>query len=263
VATDDVVVKTVPYPAANAGADTVICYGTTAQLNGSITGSSFTWSPPTTLTNLNTLTPTAKPGATTTYTLTVKDTIGCPKPNKDEVVVKLLPKIQASAGGDTAIVVGQPLHLQATGGVNYLWSPGTWLNKTDIADPVGIYDEGVEGITYKVQVFNEANCVDSAYVSVKIFKTVPQVFVPTAFSPNGDAKNDLFRPIAVGISRIEYFRVFNRWGELVFQTTVNGKGWDGKIGGKEQATGTFVWLVKGVDYTGKSFFAKGTVTLIK
>ena len=82
--------------------------------------------------------------------------------------------------------------------------------------------------------FNEANCVDSAYVSVKIFKTNPQVFVPTAFTPDGDGRNDIFRPIAVGITRIEYFRVFNRWGEQVFATTSNGKGWDGKIGGKDQ-----------------------------
>ena len=101
------------------------------------------------------------------------------------------------------------------------------------------------------------------YSKVKIFKTNPQVFVPTAFTPDGDGRNDLFRPIAVGISRIEYFRVFNRWGQLVFSTTVNGKGWDGRIGGKEQGSGTFVWLVKGVDYTGKTFFAKGTVTLIR
>jgi gliding motility-associated-like protein len=263
VATDQVIVKTVAYPTANAGADTVICYGTTAQLNGSMVGSSFTWSPPVSLTNQNTLSPLANPSGTTSYILTVRDTLGCPKPTTDVVLVTVLPKIRAFAGADTAVVVGQPLHFQATGGVKYLWSPATWLNKTDVPDPIAVYDEGVENITYKVDVFNEANCVDSAFVSVKIFKTIPQVFVPTAFSPNGDAKNDVFRPIAVGISRIEYFRVFNRWGQLVFHTTVNGQGWDGRIGGKEQSTGTFVWLVKGVDYTGKSFFAKGTVTLIK
>ena len=160
-------------------------------------------------------------------------------------------------------MLNQPLQLKASGGVKYSWSPATWLNKTDISNPVAIYSEDVENATYKVYVFNEANCVDSAFVSVKIFKTNPQVFVPTAFTPDGDGRNDLFRPIAVGISRIEYFRVFNRWGQLVFSTTVNGKGWDGRIGGKEQGSGTFVWLVKGVDYTGKTFFAKGTVTLIR
>lgn len=50
---------------------------------------------------------------------------------------------------------------------------------------------------------------------------------------------------------------------MVFSTTTNGKGWDGKIGGKDQGTGVYVWVVKGVDFTGKSVFAKGTVTLIR
>jgi gliding motility-associated-like protein len=262
-ATDDVIVTTVPYPGANAGADTVICFGTTAQLNGSIVASTFSWSPVATLTNANTLSPIATPAGTTAYVLTVLDNIGCPKPNRDTVLVKVLPKINAFAGGDTAVVVGQPLQFHATGGVGYLWSPSTWLNKSDIPDPVAIYNEEIENIRYKVDVFNEANCVDSAFVSVKIFKTKPQVFVPTAFTPDGDGKNDMFRPIAVGITRIEYFRVYNRWGQLVFSTTVNGKGWDGKIGGKDQGSGTFVWLVRGADFTGKTFFAKGTVTLIR
>ena len=262
-ATDDMIVTTVPYPGVNAGLDTVICYGTSAQLNGSMVASSFAWSPAASLINANTLSPTASPVGTTGYILTVYDNIGCPKPSRDTVLVKVLPKINAFAGNDTAVVVGQPLQFLATGGVKYSWSPADWLNKTDIPNPKAVYNENIEDITYKVEVFNEANCVDSAYVSVKIFKTNPQVFVPTAFTPNGDGKNDLFRPIAVGISRIEYFRVFNRWGQLVFSTTVNGKGWDGRIGGKEQGSGTFVWLVKGSDYTGKTFFAKGTVTLIK
>jgi gliding motility-associated-like protein len=224
---------------------------------------SFIWSPASSLENANTLTPIANPPGTTAYILTVRDVIGCPKPNRDTVLVTVLPKINAFAGRDTAVVVGQPLQFNATGGVAYLWSPTNWLNKTNVANPVAIYNGEIENIKYQVNVYNEANCVDSAYVSVKIYKTNPQVFVPTAFTPDGDGRNDMFRPIAVGISRIEYFRVYNRWGQLVFNTTINGKGWDGKIGGKEQSSGTFVWLVKGVDYTGKSFFAKGTVTLIR
>ncbi len=105
--------------------------------------------------------------------------------------------------------------------------------------------------------------MDSAFVTVRVFKTNPQVFVPTGFTPNGDGKNDVIRPIAVGLTKLEYFQIFNRWGQLVFSTTTSGRGWDGKIGGKEQGTGVYVWVVKGVDFTGKSVFAKGTVTLIR
>ena len=76
-------------------------------------------------------------------------------------------------------------------------------------------------------------------------------------------KNDVFRPIAAGIAKIEYFRVFNRWGQLVFSTSINGQGWDGKIGGKDQSTNTYVWIVKAIDYLGRPYFRKGTVTLIR
>lgn len=263
-ATDDVTVTVVPYPGANAGQDTVICFGTTAQLNGSIVGTSFSWSPVATLQGATTLSPIAKPINTTAYVLTSRDALsGCPKPNYDTVLVTVLPKIKAFAGRDTSVVVNQPLQFGASGGIDYQWTPTTSLSNPNIANPTGLYNGSFDSIRYKVNVYNEAGCVDSAYVSVRIFKTIPQVFVPTAFTPNRDGRNDYFRPIAVGIKRMEYFRVYNRWGELVFQSVDNESGWDGRIKGKEQGTATYVWLVKGVDYLDKPFFAKGTVTLIR
>jgi gliding motility-associated-like protein len=262
-ATDDMTITTIPYPGSNAGADTVICYYTTAQLHGSIKGNTFSWAPANTLSNPYVLNPVASPKFTTSYILTVYDTLGCPKPGRDTVLVTMLPKVNAYAGKDTAVVIGQPLQLNATGGIAYEWKPATALNQANIPNPVAVYDGSGDSIRYKVMVTDEAGCVDSAYITVKVFKTSPQVFVPTAFTPNGDGLNDVFRPIAVGLTKIEYFSVYNRWGQLVFTTTQNGKGWDGKIGGEEQPSGTFVWMVKGVDYTGKPVFEKGTVTLIR
>ncbi len=262
-ATDNVTVKTVPYPTANAGPDTTICYNSPAQLQGSMVASAFTWSPAGSLNNPSVLNPVATPLRTTAYILTVTDILGCPKPVRDTVVITVLPKVNAFAGNDTAVVIGQPLHFHATGGVNYLWSPPVALNNFTIADPIAVYDGSIDSIRYSVRVSDEQNCFDSASVSVKIFKTNPQIFVPTAFTPNDDGVNDLFRPIGVGIKNIEYFRVYNRWGQLVFSTTINGKGWDGKISGKLQSTNSFVWIVKGFDYLDKPFFKKGTVTLIR
>jgi gliding motility-associated-like protein len=262
-ATDNVTVKTVPYPKVNAGLDTTICYHATAQLQASIVASSFTWTPAGSLSNASILNPIATPSRTTGYILTVRDTLGCPKAVSDTVIVTVLPKVNAFAGNDTAVVVGQPLHLTATGGINYVWSPPTALSDFTIADPTAVYDGSIDSIRYTVRVSDEKNCFDSASMTVKIFKTNPQIFVPTAFSPNGDGINDQFRPIGVGIKTIEYFRVYNRWGQLVFSTTVNGNGWDGKIGGKLQSTNTFVWIVKGIDYLDKPFFRKGNVTLIR
>jgi len=262
-ATENILVRTVPYPVANAGSDTIICYNTPAFLKGSHDGSSFTWSPVSSLINANTLNPTAYPSITTTYLLTSFDTRGCPKPGYDTVLVTVLPKIQPFAGNDTMVVVGQPLQLNAEGGVSYLWSPPTGLNSTTIKNPVGVYGQEVDSIHYTVKVFNEIGCYDSAFVSVTVFKTNPYVFVPSAFTPNGDGLNDVIRPIAVGVQQIKYFRIFNRWGQMVFNTTTNEHGWDGKIAGTPQGSNVFVWMVSAIDYVGKPIFLKGTVTLIR
>jgi len=262
-ATDDVTVSMIPYPGANAGPDTVICYNTTAFLHASMVGSAFSWSPSASLSNPNSLNTIASPPGTTSYVLSVTDVLGCPKPKRDTVVVTVLPKVNAFAGKDTAVVVGQPLHFNATGGVSYSWSPSIALNNPSIFNPTATYDGSFDSIVYKVVVRDQANCSDSDFVLVKIFRTNPQIFVPTAFTPNGDGHNDFFRPIPVGISRFEYFRVYNRWGQLVYSSVDLETGWDGKIQGRDQASNTFVWVVKGVDYTGKEVFAKGTVTLIR
>jgi len=262
-ATDEVTVRTVPYPLARAGADTMICYNTSAQLHAQFIGSTFAWSPSFSLNNPQSPNPIATPFRTTAYVLTVYDNIGCPKPGRDTILVTVLPKVNAFAGRDTSVVVDQPLQFNATGGVVYSWSPATGLSATNIANPIGLYSSEIDSIRYKVLVTDEAGCSDSATIKVKVFITKPQVFVPTAFTPNGDGLNDVIRPIAVGIQQINYFRIFNRWGQLVFSTTTNEQGWDGTIGGKPQATNTYVWLVEAVDYLGRKFFKKGTVTLIR
>ncbi|MGK2863643.1 MAG: PKD domain-containing protein [Chitinophagaceae bacterium] len=262
-ATDNITITTVPYPFAHAGNDTAICFNTSAMLNGRHDGSSFTWSPVNTLVNPNTLNPTASPTANTAYILTSRNNVGCPKPGFDTVIVNVLPQIFPFAGNDTLVVVGQPLQFNAEGGTRYLWTPPTGLNNVNIKNPIGIYGQETDSIRYKVQVFNDIGCYDSTFVSVKVFKTNPYVFVPTAFTPNGDGLNDLIRPIAVGVQKINYFRIFNRWGEMVFNTTTNEQGWDGRIKGTPQGSNVFVWMVSAIDYIGKPIFLKGTVTLIR
>ncbi|RYY55425.1 MAG: T9SS type B sorting domain-containing protein [Chitinophagaceae bacterium] len=262
-ATDDITIVTVPYPAANAGPDTTICYNTPAFLRGSHNGNSFTWSPVSSLSNASVLNPVATPTGSQSYILSSFDTRGCPKPGRDTVLVTMMPRIRPYAGNDTLVVVGQPVQLNAEGGVSYTWSPATGLNDANIKNPVGIYNAEVDSIRYTVTVFDEIGCSDSAYVTVVVFKTNPYVFVPSGFTPNSDGINDILRPIAVGVERINYFRVFNRWGEMVFSTTVNGGGWDGRINGTPQASNVYVWMVSARDYTGKEIFLKGTTTLIR
>src|SRR5690606_5218020 len=107
-ATAQVTVDVVPFPVSNAGVGGMICYDSTFQLQGSIIGAFFNWSPITTLTGANSLRPIAKPLETTAYVLTVMDTLGCPKPAHDTVIIEVVPKVIANAGNDTAVVAGQP-----------------------------------------------------------------------------------------------------------------------------------------------------------
>ena len=74
---------------------------------------------------------------------------------------------------------------------------------------------------------------------------------------------NIFRPIPVGISSIQYFRVYNRWGQLLYSTSHLGEGWDGNISGKPQEIGGYVWMVLGTTYTGEKIYKKGTMTLIR
>ncbi|RYZ22684.1 MAG: gliding motility-associated C-terminal domain-containing protein, partial [Sphingobacteriales bacterium] len=262
-ATKDILINTVPYPKANAGPDTTICYNTPAYLHGSHDGSSFSWTPSSSMVNANTLSPVAYPARSTSYILTSTDNIGCPKPSRDTVLVTVLPQIRPYAGNDTLVVVGQPVQLNAEGGVNYIWTPSIGLNNPSIKNPIGLYGAEVDSIRYTVQVFNAAGCFDTTGVTVVVFKTNPYVFVPTGFTPNGDGRNDVLLPVAVGVKKINYFRLFNRWGQLIFSTTANGHGWDGRLGGVPQTTNVYVWMVEAEDYSGKRIFLKGTTTLIR
>lgn len=264
VATEDVVVTIVPYPMVNAGADTMICFNTTAQLNGQQGGTSFSWSPAGSLSSASVLNPVASPASTTQYILTVTDNVsGCPKPSRDSITVTVLPPVNASAGKDALVIAGQPLQLRATGGISYTWSPPTGLNNPNIQAPIAILDGNIPVIVYTVVVRDQAGCTDSASITVQVFKTGPDIFVPTGFTPNNDGLNDIFRPIYAGMDQIDFFRVYDRWGKLVYSSNINGEGWDGKVGGKTQNGGTFVWMVQAVDFTGKVHFKKGTVTMIR
>jgi gliding motility-associated-like protein len=75
--------------------------------------------------------------------------------------------------------------------------------------------------------------------------------------------NDLLKPFNVGLKRFDYFTIFNRYGEVVFSTKSIREGWNGKYKDKDQPTDTYVWIVSGLDYLGKSITKKGTVVLLR
>jgi len=259
---DSVVIKVVPYPQVNIGQDTTICFGSRIKLSALVVGSVFTWSPTISLLNERTLTPLAGPSDTTQYILLVSDTLGCPKPVIDTVQINVLPPIDADAGKDTTLAPGQAHQLQASGGTQYFWTPATGLSNVNIPNPIVTLDNSVDSVIYRVYVA-DGPCVRSDLVTIRISNLGPDIIVPSGFTPNGDGKNDLARPITPGIAQLKYFIIFNRLGETIYTTSVIGEGWDGTYKGQNQAPGTYIYQAEGLDFRGNTIFRKGTIVLIR
>lgn len=256
-------IKVVPYPVVVATGDTTLCFGAVTTLHATTDGVYYQWTPAGSMLYANTLNPVAGPQATTVYYISVTDTMGCPKPSLDSVLVTVIPRVQANAGNDTSVVAGQPLQLNATGGASYLWTPATGLSSSTIGDPVATLYTDIDSITYIVRVYSPEGCYADDAITVKIFHTQPEIFVPTGFTPNKDGRNDVEKPILAGIQKLVFFRIYDRWGRLVFSTSEEGKGWDGTLNGQDQASGTYVFTAQAVDYTGKTIERKGTLVLIR
>jgi gliding motility-associated-like protein len=267
----------VPFPRASINPDTsAICYGKSQPLTANITtGTSYTWSNASTLVNAGngtipslpyTINAVASPKSTTNYVLTVTNA-GCPNSLYDTAKVAVFPKIIVFAGNDTNIVAYQPLQFNATvsdSSANvFSWTPSTGLNSTTIYNPIAVLGPEIDYVTYIVRATNPLGCYAEDDIKVTVFKTGPDIFMPSAFTPNGDGRNDNIYPICVGIKQLNFFRIFNRWGQLIFSTSQIGKGWDGRIAGALQGTNNFVYMVQAVDYLGKTIFKKGNLILIR
>ena len=272
---DSITLNILLKPDANAGKDTAVCFNTQVFLNGSVgkvSGSvSFLWAPATFIENSTAAVTTAKPTAAGVfnYTLTVSDQYGCSYSIIDTVVITVQPEVPAFAGNDTIAVTGNslPHQLQASGGgpggsYTWSWTPLTGVSISDrnVANPtVFLQNHQYE---FDVKVTDFAGCIGYDTVKITVFDG-PAYYLPNAFSPNGDGRNDIFRPTPAGISSTAYFRIFNRYGKLIFETSQVMAGWDGTFMGKPEPTGTYVWVLKGKDRKGKLIETKGTVVLIR
>ena len=256
-------------------ADTTICYGGAAPLQALITtGTEYRWATREVFTEENKGTIASLPFTTKMLVIPIKTTdyvlniqnAGCPITVSDTFTVTVVPPIQVSPGDDTLVVVDEPLQFQATSSDaytdQYQWSPSTDLSDPGIADPIGLYGAGMTNITYQVTATDSFGCYGTATVKVTIARTLPDIFMPNAFTP-GTNTNTVFRPICIGISALDYFRVYNRWGQLMYSTSQIGQGWDGRIEGKLQESNAYLWIVKGTDYTGKVIAKKGTAVLVR
>jgi gliding motility-associated-like protein len=251
-------------PVANAGADSVICFGASTRLNGS-GGLFYQWTPAAGLSSSTVANPVVNlPPRSITYTLRVTDAKGCVSAAADAVTVTVLPPARLFAGNDTTIVAGQALQLLAqdvnnSGFTQYTWQPGTGLNNAFVFNPVALLNNS---ITYRVVAATPAGCVGNDEVNVKVFKA-PEIYVPGIFTPNNDGINDIVFAVPAGIQSFRFFRIYNRWGQLVFSTANAATGWNGRLSGVQQNSGSFVWVAEAVDFKGNPFRRKGTLTLVR
>ncbi len=165
----------------------------------------------------------------------------------------------ANAGNDTLIMQGDALQLSGTGGGLFEWSPATWLSDPGIANPIATPQDD---ITYTLTVTNNEGCIDTDEIKIEVFKG-SYIYVPTGFTPDANGLNDVLIPMYGGIKTLHQFSIYNRWGERIFFTKNMNEGWDGRLKGKDQDTGVFVWMIDAVDYAGKVYKLKGSFSLIR
>jgi gliding motility-associated-like protein len=262
---DSISINVLHKPVANAGNDTTVCYKTNATLFGSASNLSgtvnFAWSPPDSLNSPNTAITGVRLDTTRQFTLTVTDNYGCNFSVTDSVIVFMQPQLIAFAGNDTNAIINRDHQLQATGrnAVSFVWSPTGPLNNPFIANPLAVMQHDTY---FYVHITDAIGCTDDDTVFIKVYEG-PTYYLPNAFTPNGDTRNDIFFPTPVGIRSTDYFRVFDRYGKLMYETRQWMQGWDGTLKGKPSASGTYVWMIKGIDRNGAVVEMKGTVILLR
>lgn len=165
----------------------------------------------------------------------------------------------AFAGNDTVVTDNHPLPLNGSGGLLYSWSPASGLSDPNIANPIALIKTST---SYVLTAYTPMGCATMDTIRIKVFKG-PAIYVPNVFSPNGDNRNDRFRMTTVGITEIYYFRIYNRYGQIIYNSTNPKDGWDGTINGKAQPTGTYVWMVSGKDFAGQLHEQKGAFQLVR
>jgi gliding motility-associated-like protein len=149
-------------------------------------------------------------------------------------------------------------------GEKYAWTPGTGLSSTTVNAPKVT---PLDSATYQLKITTKAGCVTVDTQLVRIFSRA-EIFVPKGFTPNGDGMNDRLFPIAVGINELHYFKVFNRWGVLMYETKTAGSGsanggWDGTFKGTLQPMDSYTWIAEAIDIDGQLVKISGSSVLIR
>ena len=186
--------------------------------------------------------------------------VQCPFPLS---IQKRFVRVEKPAKGinnpEAQAIANLPLTLQARPiGNSVLWTPATSLDNAGSYTPV--FTDNKER-TYTITLRTAAGCITIDTQVVKINKSIV-IYVPNAFTPNNDTRNDLLKPYMIGIKQLTYFKIYNRWGELVYETKSINQGWDGRYKGNPVQSHTLVWMFEGIGVDNKIYKAKGSTVLI-
>jgi gliding motility-associated-like protein len=246
------------------GPGDTLCEGESTQLNAS-GGDTYLWIPATGLDNNTSANPIATPAATTNYYVVVKQ--GSCFTDTSRVTVVVHPKPTVNAGADHTMLAGSPVNLfaNATHTTEYLWSPADDLSCFDCQSPVATPKRTT---SYTVFVSNEYGCKAQDDVTVFVECDKSLLFLANTFTPNGDGHNDRFYPQGKGVSSVQRFRIYNRWGELIYDVqniTLNSEmnGWDGTYKGEQLRPDVFVYILDAICDTGEPMQVKGDISLIR
>ena len=243
-----------------------ICFGKSVVLNAS-GANTYLWSPPQGLNRTNIANPIAGPRATTLYKVVGYDGYNC-FTDTNYVTLTVGPNPWLNLGPDLNLSTGTVVHfnpvIQNGPIINWSWTPSTGLSCTNCPTPsVTVKDN----IYYALSITNNYGCVTTDTIFIFTFCKSAQVFIPNAFTPDGDGLNDILMVRGKGIL-VKSFRIFNRWGELVFErSNFNPNdlkyGWDGKVRGIPATTDVFVYTAEVICDNGITYTYKGNTTLLK
>jgi gliding motility-associated-like protein len=243
-----------------------LCIGSNIQLRAN-RASRYQWSPAAGLSDATIANPIATPGVSTMYRVVGYDQQNC-FTDTGYVYLAVAQTPTVNAGADIEAATGTQITLSGTAGngpvTSWNWSPATNLSCDNCPNPVLTVSNN---ITYTLSVVNRYGCKAVDSLNVVTFCKNSQVFVANAFTPDGDGVNDLLIVRGIGI-RVKSFRVFNRWGNLVFEKLAFEAndpkfGWDGKVRGVPAAPDVYVFLAEVVCDNGTVYLHKGNTTILK
>ncbi len=243
-----------------------ICIGQQVQINAS-PAQNYVWSPAAGLSSTSIANPVATPAVSTAYRLLAFDSAGCFL-DSAFVNITVFPYPTVEAGPDRTIIAGSSVTISpiySSDITNWLWTPSTGLDCTGCPVPVASPQSTT---TYSIRVINNGGCTATDKVTVIVTCSNENVFIPNTFSPNNDGVNDVFYPRGRGLYQVQSMRIFNRWGELVFQRTnfsANdaNAGWNGRYRGIAANADVYTYIIEIICNNSEVIPFKGNITLIQ